>query len=728
MKVISTSVFSVLITLVSAQTYDYPLTRTVEVSDDYFGTVIKDPYRWLENMNNPEVLDWFRAQADFTAGVLENIPGRDRLLNDIKALTDMGGDIIRNPYKSENYYYFAKLLKGDSFANLYRRDSRTGKEELFFDGQRYKAGAQIKGYTVNAQGTLMALKIQDVGSELCEVVFMDLSDKMLLKDKLYPVWGEFSINFSPDGKAVIYTQMATSDLNSEELLKNMKAKLHVIGEDPAKDKILASAEDNPELHILPERFPMISFSSDRRYAFLELAAATSHWSTYYTETQNLYADKVPWKILIKEDDFVTSFRSFGNQLFFCTFKGAPHLKIGVTDIHNPDLDNAKILLHNDKESITSFRASKNHIFYASSDGITQDIYHLDPQTHEVKKIETPGGVNLAFGMNPMESDEIVIVNTGWLSPTYFLEYDVTKHRAAEKSKWLNPPNDFPDFEKLYHVKELEIPGHDGVMIPLSIIYSKNMEFDGNTSCYITGYGGYGYSLYPFFLREEIVFLQKGGMIAIAHVRGGGEKGEKWHKAGLKATKPNTWKDFISCAEYLIKEKYTSPQKLIGEGTSAGGILIGRAMTERPDLFAVAINNVGMTQVLRNETTANGGNHIPEMGSVKIKEDIAALIEMDSQSKVKIGVKYPAVLSMTGINDARVAPWMPGKFAAVLQACSTSGKPVFFSVDFKGNHGANDIVGFQKLLTDIISFSLWQTGHYEFQFSDNDVQLSVGPKF
>ncbi|MEA5046128.1 MAG: prolyl oligopeptidase family serine peptidase, partial [Petrimonas sp.] len=400
---------------------------------------------------------------------------------------------------------------------------------------------------------------------------------------------------------------------------------------------------------------------------------------------------------------------FGNQLFFLTFKDAPNFKIGVTDIKNPDFEKAKTIVPNGDETITSLDISKNYLFFAKSNGITQNLYRIDPKNNEIHKIETPGGVNLGFSINGMESDEIAIINSNWLSPDYFLEYDLARQQPAIKSSWLNSDSRFPDFSRLYDIKEIEVPGHDGVMIPLSIVFPKNIKLDGSTPCFITGYGGYGYSFYPFFLGEEIAFLQQGGMIAIAHVRGGGEKGEEWHQAGMKADKPNTWKDFISCAEYLIRAKYTSARKITGEGASAGGILIGRAITERPDLFAVAINIVGMTQTLRNEVTANGDNQIPEIGSVKNKEDIDALIEMDVQSKIRKGVKYPAVLTITGINDSRVVPWMPAKFTAALQANSTSGKPVLLSVNYKAGHGVNDIKDYQKLLADMFSFALWQTG-------------------
>ncbi|MEA5062694.1 MAG: prolyl oligopeptidase family serine peptidase [Petrimonas sp.] len=705
----NTLCFLLVISCTGTQTFDYPKTRTVDASDNYFGTVVSDPYRWLEDMNNPEVMKWFKSQADFTNRFLDEIPGRNKILEDIEELTNMEGDIIRKPYKSGSYYYFTKIMKGETFGNLYRRDIKTGIEEVFFKGQEYKKGTQIIDYVANNRDNLMAVKIQDEGSELCEIIFLKLPDKTILKDKLYPIWSEFDVNFSPDGRALVYTQMVTSDPNSEELLKNMKAKIHIIGTDPAKDRVLASAADNADLNILPERFPKIFFSPDNQYIFLALGAATNYLSAFYAETRDLFADKIPWKPLIKEEDQISNFGSFGNQLFFLTFKDAPNFKIGVTDIQNPDFEKAKTIVPNGDETITSLDISKNYLFFAKSNGITQNLYRIDPKNNEIHKIETPGGVNLGFSINGMESDEIAIINSNWLSPDYFLEYDLARQQPAIKSSWLNSDSRFPDFSRLYDIKEIEVPGHDGVMIPLSIVFPKNIKLDGSTPCFITGYGGYGYSFYPFFLGEEIAFLQQGGMIAIAHVRGGGEKGEEWHQAGMKADKPNTWKDFISCAEYLIRAKYTSARKITGEGASAGGILIGRAITERPDLFAVAINIVGMTQTLRNEVTANGDNQIPEIGSVKNKEDIDALIEMDVQSKIRKGVKYPAVLTITGINDSRVVPWMPAKFTAALQANSTSGKPVLLSVNYKAGHGVNDIKDYQKLLADMFSFALWQTG-------------------
>ena len=224
------------------------------------------------------------------------------------------------------------------------------------------------------------------------------------------------------------------------------------------------------------------------------------------------------------------------------------------------------------------------------------------------------------------------------------------------------------------------------MIPLSIVHKKGIPLDGSNSCILEGYGAYGSTLDPIFRPTWLAFLERGGVIAIAHVRGGGEYGEDWHLAGKEKTKPNTWKDFIACAEYLIKEKYTSAEHLAGQGGSAGGILIGNSIVDRPDLFGAAIDQVGDNNALRFEITSNGVPNIPEFGSVKTEEGFKALLAMDAYNKVKDGVKYPAVLLTTGINDPRVEPWMSAKMAARLQAATNSGKPVLLRVDYDAGHG------------------------------------------
>jgi prolyl oligopeptidase len=260
-----------------------------------------------------------------------------------------------------------------------------------------------------------------------------------------------------------------------------------------------------------------------------------------------------------------------------------------------------------------------------------------------------------------------------------------------------------------------VASHDGVQVPLSIIHRKDLRLDGTNPTLLSGYGAYGHVTAMSFEPTSLAWLERGGVIAVAHVRGGGTFGKAWHHAGRRSTKPNTWKDFIACAEYLIKAGYTRPDKLAGRGGSAGGILVGRAMTERPDLFAAMHIAVGCTDLLRMETTMNGPPNIPEFGTVTDKDLFLGLLAMSTLHQIKDGTKYPAVILTHGINDPRVEPWQSAKTTARLQATSASGKPVLFRVDYHSGHGIGSTrKQRQEERADVWSFILWQFGDPAFQ--------------
>jgi prolyl oligopeptidase len=291
-------------------------------------------------------------------------------------------------------------------------------------------------------------------------------------------------------------------------------------------------------------------------------------------------------------------------------------------------------------------------------------------------------------------------------------YDVDGDKGSIAKSTFDTSVTYPGFDQLV-ADEVEVPGHDGVMIPLSIIHRKDLVLDGTTSTILEGYGAYGISYSPHFSILRSVVLH-GAIYAYAHVRGGGEKGNAWYRAGFKATKPNTWKDMISCAEYLIAKRYTSAQHLAGVGTSAGGITISRTITDRPDLFAAAVVNVGDANTLRSEFSPDGPTNSPEYGSVKNADEIGPLAEMDGLSHVKKGVKYPAVLGVGGWNDPRVPPWETGKFIAALQQATASGKPVLMKVNYDDGHFTEEkTVTFANFAAQY-AFLLWQTGNKAFQ--------------
>ena len=696
--------------------FNYPPTKEIPVVDSYFGTRITDNYRWLEDLNNPTVTSWIKAQADFANNVLDNINGKDILIKRFKEYQQMHGDKFGKILQVGNTYFYAKTAKGENLSKLYIRTLPNGVEEILFDPERVGRNTQLIDFIVDDNAKRLAMKLSSAGAEICRARILDIKTKKLLDDNLGPIWSEFPIQFVSNATEIIYTKMKSSDNKSDDVLKNMDVYLHSIGKPESSDMLLFSREKYKELNVLPERFPEVSVSDDSKYLFLNIGSVKKEYLVYYAPFNELHKVKVDWKPLIKYDDEIIEYYTMGNQLFFLSHKNAPKYKIGVTNLLNPNFENARILVPEGKDVVTDIQKTKNYIIYATSNGITEDVHILSPETFVSKKLSLPQGASFSLPFNHKLNDRLIVYNTSWLSPYSIYECDVSKNTIL-KSKWFDMSGSFPDYNKDFAIKEVEVKSHDGVLVPLSILYPKNLKMDGSAPLYLTGYGAYGFSSQQDFMGIMSVLLEQGCSIAFAHVRGGGEKGEDWHRAGMKSTKPNTWKDFIACAEYLINQKYTSPQRLIGNGASAGGILIGRAITERPDLFAVAIVEVGITNVLRMETSPNGDNQIPEFGSVKVAEDINALIEMDAQSKVINGTKYPAVFVRSGMNDARVVPWMPAKFAAALQNSSISNKPILLYVNYGNGHFTSDIDVNNKENADMFSFALWQVGHPKFALKE-----------
>lgn len=320
-------------------------------------------------------------------------------------------------------------------------------------------------------------------------------------------------------------------------------------------------------------------------------------------------------------------------------------------------------------------------------------------------------------MDNKDEDEIILINSGWNVPFNFYSYNPAEGKISDNP--MTVKYHYPDLSNIVY-EEVEVPSHDGVLVPLSIIYDKTkLKKDGSNVGYMSGYGSYGTSGIPYFNPIELSLLERGMVRAIAHVRGGGEKGNDWHLAGKKTNKPNTWKDFNACADYLIKHKYTSPEKLGITGASAGGILIGRAITERSDLYRVAIPKVGWLNTLRGEFAPNGPINIPEFGTIKIEEEFKALYEMDAFHHIQNGVKNPAQLITGGFNDSRVPVYFPGKFAAKMQDNNASDRPVFLHIDYAAGHfggSTNDEQLKQRAME--YAFLLWQTGHPDFQPKNN----------
>jgi prolyl oligopeptidase len=474
----------------------------------------------------------------------------------------------------------------------------------------------------------------------------------------------------------------------------------------------------PSIDVDPSLIASVDLQPGSRYALGVLNGSVTQNSAYYiAPVTAIGKSNREWGKIADLSDEVTGIAVHDDDLYLLTYKGASRFKVLRTDARHPDISSAETVVPPSQALITAIRPAKDGLYVQMLDGGIGRLLRL-PYGSKAK----PETVPLPFqGSVFVDTDPrlegALLFGSSWTTAFKVYSYDPATKKVIDTGIQPRGPYDSPDNLESVEVKAAAT---DGTLIPLSIVYRKGIKMDGANPVLLDGYGGYGVTIEPYFEPVSLAWFEKGGILAFCHARGGGEYGEEWHLAGKGPTKPNTWRDFIACGRYLIDHKYTSPAHLAGKGTSAGGILIGRAITERPDLFAAAIDNVGVSDTLRFELTQNGQTNIPELGTVNKEEDFKSLYTMSAYAHVEHGTRYPAVLFETGMNDPRVDPWQMGKMAARMQAATTSGKPVLLRVDFAGGHGG--MGGTQKqhheVMADEWSFLLWQLGVPEFQPVNN----------
>ncbi len=694
-----------------------PETKTVDSTDTYFGVTYKDPYRWLEHIKDSSVVNWFKQQADYSKFTLNNISGRDELIAEWKKLDKLQPPQINDRTYMKGRIFYRKTMPGQSVGKLYYREGMSGKEQLLFDPLTYMKGKtlSIQNFVPSFDAKYVAISYSEGGAEVATIKILDVATKKFLKDKLYPTAGVQGWSF--DNKSVLYMWLKSADNKDAQARLNPKTKLHMLG--GKTDVDFFSNASYPELKIEPKAYPFVYLTNDNKnYVFSGIGTVQPEFELYYAPISQFSSGKIQWKALCTpKNKLVRGLELVGDKVFAITYDGAKNYKLLSTDLKHVDWDNAKVIAEEKTDlTLEYITHCKDYLFMVYSDGINNQVYKYNLATGKTSEIKLPfSGTAGLFCVNNKTNDCTVGI-TSWNKP--YTEFDFNAVTEVMTPGVFNKAPVLPDIYKNLEVKEVEVKGHDGVMVPLSIVYKKGTKLDGNNVCLMDSYGAYGYSMVPYFSYRENALAVKGIVVAYPHVRGGSEKGETWYRAGYKATKPNTWKDFNSCAEYLIAQGYTNPSRLAGTGTSAGGILISRAITERPDLYAAAICNVGCANAMRLEFSANGPVNIPEFGTVKDSVECKALYEMDGMQHVVYGTKYPAVICVTGWNDPRVVPWEPGKFAAALQNASASGKPVILKVNYDDGHFTEDKNVTFANFADQFAFVLWQCGHPDFQLKSD----------
>jgi prolyl oligopeptidase len=489
--------------------------------------------------------------------------------------------------------------------------------------------------------------------------------------------------------------------------------LHTVGNGPDKDPVVFGFEVSPRVKITPMDIPFLATAPGAAYAVGVIAHGVQNENTLYlAPLDSVYGAEAPWQKLCDVEDDVTGLDGRGDDLWLLTHKDAPRFKVLHTSLSHPDVAHAQVVVPQGEAVIQNISAAEDALYVQELDGGVGRLLRLPADGGPVEQVKLPLDGSVAIAASDQRVAGVLLDMTSWTKARTIYAFD-PKSRAVTDTR-LQPAGPFDAPAELESV-EVKVPSYDGTLVPLSIVHRRGLQLDGSHPALLNGYGAYGITSDPYFDPKRLAWLERDTVYAVAHVRGGGEYGEDWHRAGMKLTKPNTWRDLIACADYLIEKKYTTSSRLGISGGSAGGILVGRALTERPDLFAAVISLVGASNTLRAEFSPNGPPNVPEFGSVNTQPGFEDLMAMDSYHHVQDGTAYPAVMLTTGFNDPRVTPWEPAKMTARLQAATSSRKPILLRVDYEAGHGIGSTkTQAQELLADMYSFLFWQTGVPAFQ--------------
>ena len=688
-----------------------PVAELQPVTETFFGTTVTDPYRWLENWREGKAADWLKAQDTYTRSSLKLIPGREKFLTRVREL-DTASTGVRSAQLWGGKLFYLKTDPGADNRKLYVKEGASERllvdpELLTKNGVHYS----IDYFQPSLDGKLVAYGISPGGSEDSVIHILETESGKQLADSIDRArFG--GINWLPGNKSFVYNrlQKLTPDMPRTAFEQRSRDYIHEVGNDPEKDPFIFGWNYSG-IKLDDNDFSFVAYLPNSPYAFGIVAHGTQNEITaYYVPLSQLHSSTISWKKLVDVADEVTGFSPYKNQIYLLTHKNKPRYEVTLTSLDNPDVAHATVVVPASQVVIQEVDVAADAVYIRDLDGGIDRTRRLtfDGKIEPISAGE--GKSTQEISVTPTESGALIHA-VSWTTSPRWLKYDPQTKTVADTG--IQPP--LPVDTSKYTADEVKAKSADGTMIPVSVIHARDISLDGNHPTHLIGYGAYGISYDAFFDPVWIAWLERGGVIAFAHVRGGGEYGEEWYRAGYKLTKQHTIDDFVAAAQYLIENKYTSPQRLSGEGTSAGGILIGGAVTQHPELFAGALIRVGCSNALRMEFTPNGPPNIAEFGSVTDADGFKGLYAMDAYQHVKDGVAYPGVLLTAGINDPRVDPMQPAKMTARLQAATSSKKPILLRVDYDAGHGMGSTRSQHDLeFADEMSFLLWQFGDPAFQ--------------
>lgn len=656
----------------------YPQTKTVEQIDDFHGTKVEDPYRWLEDdvRTSKDVADWVEAQNKLTIDFLKSIPQRETIQ---KRMTELWNyEKIGAPFLRGGRYYFSR---NDGLQNqnvLFRRDTLESEAQVLLDPNSWSKDGTIalSGSAFSDDGRFVAYGVQDAGSDWNTWKIMEIESGKILDDELK--WVKFSgAEWTPDSRGFFYARypQPAADAAFQSLNTNMKVYYHRVGTPQSSDVLVYERPDHPDWGF------QLSVSEDGHYLIITVWVGTDdRYRIVVKDLSEPYG--LPYELI---DNFEHEYSFVGNDdhiLYFKTNVDAPLRRVIAIDLKRPARENWKEIIPQTENALDGVGIVGN-MFVCNylKDAKTQVRLHQMDGAF-VREVAFPG-IGTASGFDGRRKDTDTFYSfSGFALPTTTFRYNMITgesklFRTADVK--FNPDD--------YETSQIFYTSKDGTKVPMFLCHKKGLKLDGTNPTLLYGYGGFNISITPSFSVSRLTWMEMGGVLAVANLRGGGEYGERWHKAGTKQNKQNVFDDFIAAAEWLIANKYTSPKKLAMQGGSNGGLLVGACMTQRPDLYGACLPAVGVMDMLRFHKFTAGRFWTDDYGSADVAEEFPALQKYSPYHNLKAGTQYPATLITTADTDDRVVPGHSFKFAAQLQACQSGTAPTLIRIETRAGHGA-----------------------------------------
>jgi prolyl oligopeptidase len=688
-------------TVALSQPLEYPKAEKSNVVDEYFGTKVQDPYRWLENTDSPETIDWVKAENRLTVAYMEKLPDRVPFREELTKLLNYERYTVPE-WRGHRYLY----RKNEGLQNqsvIYTLQRLSDEPEVLLDPNQLASDGTVAvtSTKVSEDSRLLAYGVAASGSDWNEIRIRDINAGKDLPDVIK--WVKFSEpSWTKDSKGFFYSKFPEpnpSDNQTFAKLANQRLYYHQLGDRVENDRVIYERPDDPDLGFGAEA------SHDGRFLVMLVNKGTDERDqVYFKDLGDPLAPKIdaPFQSIV--DKFEAEFKivgSVGNKLFAVTDLNAARYKIVEIDLMNPNQDHWKDIIPESKDLLedAALVGGKLVVKYLVDAKNKLFVFTLDGKRESEINLPTLGTVGALSG----DSDraELFYLFTSFLYPSTIYRYDVTTGQSVvfKQSNVNFDPN-------LYETKQIFYASKDGTRIPMFIVGRKGLQLDGNNPVYLTGYGGFNISMTPSFTAPYVSWIEKGGVFALPNLRGGGEYGREWHEAGMKEHKQNVFDDFIAAAQTLIDLKYTNTRKIAIVGGSNGGLLVGAALTQRPDLFGAAVAEVGVLDMIRFQKFTIGWAWQSDYGSSDTSEGFHNLIRYSPLQNIKKGTCYPPTLITTGDHDDRVVPGHSFKFTATLQAAQGCENPILIRIETKAGHGSGKPVS--KIIeeqSDILAF-LW----------------------